>query len=240
MKNLFFLLLLPGLFFSKIQSREPLFYERNIVDERSKTFHKALSAVKKVSGSCSEEKARMIMEIVYQIRPDIYVEIGVLSGASLIPALYAMKDMKHGKAYAIDAWSAKVAVEHMNESNPNYQHIKNINYKKHLKKFKKTLEKRKLEDFCKIIHKPAVEASSKIRKPIDILHLDGGVSRDDALLDAQYYLPKVRSGGYILFNNYSYCVDGKLPRKEAFQYILNECNLVDFCDHYNFFVFQKI
>jgi hypothetical protein len=55
---------------------------------------------------------------------------------------------------------------------------------------------------------------------IDILHIDGNHSEDPALFDAKNWLPKVRPGGYIWFD------DANWPTtKKAVDYLLETCEL---------------
>jgi len=74
------------------------------------------------------------------------------------------------------------------------------------------------------------QASSEIPE-IDILHIDGN-HQDAALLDVELYFPKVKSGGYIWFDDIkSSNVQKKKKATIALESILPECEIIEYVDN---------
>lgn len=57
---------------------------------------------------------------------------------------------------------------------------------------------------------------------IDILHIDGNHTEDVALADAKMYLPKVKSGGYIWFDDVNWPTT-----KNAWEYLSLHCDKIE-------------
>ena len=57
---------------------------------------------------------------------------------------------------------------------------------------------------------------------IDILHIDGNHTEDSAYFDAVHWLPKVKQGGYIWFDDVNWSTTNK-----AVRYMKDYCTLIE-------------
>src|ERR1700675_371042 len=54
---------------------------------------------------CSEQKAKMMLELVVITKPAVCVEIGAFTGSTTLPMLAGLRYLGVGRAYVIDPWS---------------------------------------------------------------------------------------------------------------------------------------
>lgn len=163
---------------------------------------KVLPELSTIDGWCSQEKAQRMMDLIYQTHPQICVEIGVFGGSSIYPTACALAYLKSGVVYAIDPWTKMDCSEGYTPGDPNYEWWNSIDLEKIYSNFLHMLKKYKLQHYCKVMRMTAEQACPYfVDGTIDILHIDGNHSEDSALRDAILYLPKVKSGGYIWFDD---------------------------------------
>jgi hypothetical protein len=187
---------------------------------------------------CSKEKAELIMQLVIVERPQTCVEIGAFSGSCTLPMLVALKHMKHGTAIVIDAWSNKEAVKGLDSNDPNTSWWNSVDLKSVKRSFLSMIHTWNLASYCKIIPTSSEMAASKIDS-IDFLHLDGNFSEQGALLDTNLYLPKVKSGGYVLLSNVLIMVSGKPTKMKALWPIFDQCDIIAEIENGNAILFKK-
>lgn len=182
---------------------------------------------KKWDGWCPKEKAHAMMDLVFEEKPLICVEIGVYGGSSIFPTAYALKQTGQGVVYAIDPWKNIECTMHTQEHDPNYFFWSKVDLQTVYKRFCLNLREFNLQKQCIVMRKTSVEAADFILGPIDILHIDGNHSEESSFLDATLYLPKVRSGGYIWFDDINWFnIDGEFTTRKALDYLLNDCDVV--------------
>lgn len=187
---------------------------------------------------CSEEKARLLMELVLLEKPSVCAEIGVFSGSSLLPVAAVLSYLRQGRAYAIDPWSNKEAIENYSESDPNAKWWAGLNMDQVYHSFILMCSEWKIKPYCRTLRVTSRQASYEIGQ-IDFLHIDGNYSEESSLEDVILFTPKVRSGGYILYSNFSWTVDGQQTRVAAFQKLLESCEIVSIIDDRNCFLLRK-
>ncbi len=172
-------------------------------DEGWKTYQKdTLKMQSKLPGWCTQEKAAKMMDLIYEIKPTVCVEIGVFGGSSLIPTARALKYLKQGKVYAIDPWARLECLEGYSDQDPNYEWWSQINLEQIYQDFRTALYRLRLNPYCVVMRMTGEKALENFTDgSIDILHIDGNHTEDVALRDAQMYLPKMKKGGYIWFDD---------------------------------------
>ena len=188
---------------------------------------------------CSTEKANLLMDIVTILKPNTCVEIGVYTGSSLLPIAASLKRVKNGRVYAIDAWSNDIATQHLTSDDPNRKTWEQTDLRHAYKMFRKMINIWKLESVCQEIYSSSKMAVNKVDS-IDFLHIDGSYSEESSYEDVQFYLPKVKKGGYILFTFIGWTVNGKMPRIKAFQLLLDHCEIIADIDERNTFLVRKL
>lgn len=159
------------------------------------------------------------MDLIYETKPTTCVEVGVFGGSSLFPTACTLKFLKKGKVYAIDPWENADCLEGYTPQNPNYDWWSKINLDTIYQDFIALLDKYNLNQHTVVMRMSGREALQTFRnKSIDILHIDGNHTEEVALQDAKMYLPKVKKGGYIWFD------DANWPTtRKAWEYLSEYC-----------------
>lgn len=179
-----------------------------------------------LEGWCSQEKAMNFIDLVLEVKPEVCVEIGAFGGSSVFPVASALKFLGNGTLIAIDPWDKIECIKYFDPIE-DAEHLKwwgnlNINYIYYA--YLNMLKKNGLEDYVVTLRSTSENAISHI-DTIDILYIDGNHSELVSLLDVELYLPKVRDGGYVWYN------DAPWPdRQEALELLLDACDVVKHID----------
>ena len=237
-KKTFLFFLLFGFLSLSAQERKIPFLERkNISAYANWKQHQnlVLSQQKNIPGWCPSEKAIRMMNLIYQIKPQICVEIGVFGGSSIYPTASALKFLGQGKVYAIDPWENSHCLEGYTPDNIHYQWWSSIDLEKIYIGFLNMLEEFKIRDHCVPMKMTALKALSHFADgSIDILHIDGNHTEENAFQDAQNYLPKVKPGGYIWFDDINWSTTRK-----AWEFLNSECKAIESLSTNEYVLFQK-
>lgn len=187
---------------------------------------------------CSQEKATLLMDLTALTKPDVCVEVGAGLGYSLAPVGAALELIGNGTVYAIDAWSNEIATRYWSDDDPNKGPWSTVDMEAIHNIFQNTVATWNFKDRCVEIPLPSEEAAFCVDK-IDFLHFDGDYSERGALEDVMHYLPRVKSGGYVLLSNIFTAVNGKLPKMKAFVSLLEACEVVCEIEEDNVFLLKK-
>jgi hypothetical protein len=153
------------------------------------------------------------------VQPDVCVEIGVFGGASIYPTAKALRYLKHGIVYAIDPWAKGDCQVGYDPEDLNYIWWSSLDLEKIYQGFLQLLTRHRLQPFCKPLRMTSKEALAHFSdNSVDILHIDGNHTEEVALFDATMWLPKVKSGGYIWFDDANWSTTAR-----AVEYLLEHC-----------------
>jgi hypothetical protein len=186
----------------------------------------------------TQEKAQLIMELIAFTKPKICVDIGSFTGSSSLPMAATLKYLNSGKVYLIDAWSPQEAVKNISMNDPNYAWWSALQMQKIKDQCEMMIHQWELEGYCQIIHDLSERAAQQIDE-IDFLHLDGDFSAMGSLLDATLYVPKVKSGGYILLSDALTVIDHMHSKKTTIWFLYHECELISELENGNVLLFKK-
>lgn len=154
-----------------------------------------------IEGWCTFEKAKLLVEKIIQAKPKVLVEIGVFGGSSLIPQALALKLNNQGMIHGIDPWTKDAALEGMIAPEHKDWWAKvdlDVIYEHCLMQ----IHNNGVESFVNLHRAKASDVVDQFADGgIDILHIDGNHSEEPAYQDAKLYLPKVKSGGFIFFDD---------------------------------------
>jgi predicted O-methyltransferase YrrM len=190
-------------------------------EQWNKCKQKVVHFLPSIQGWCSPEKATRMMDLIYKTHPEVCVEVGVYGGSSVFPTATALKYLNQGVIYAIDPWRNEDCLVGYKPGDPNYNWWNKIDLEEIYRGFLHILKRHKLTDYCEVVRMTGAEAVSHFDdESIDILHIDGNHSEESALHDAQAYLPKVKKGGYIWFDDANWS-----STKKAVSYLLDHCEL---------------
>jgi predicted O-methyltransferase YrrM len=188
-----------------------------------------------IEGWCTPEKADKMMDLIYETHPQICVEIGVFGGSSIFPTAKALKYLGKGVVFAIDPWQNEECVKGYSPSNPNFRWWYEAPLPDIYQHFLNNLQRYDLFAYCPILRMTSAWAVQLFSdESIDILHIDGNHTEEAALEDATLYLPKVKKGGYIWFDD----IDWESTKK-AGQYLKEHCRLDQTRSTKSYALFQK-
>ena len=156
----------------------------------------------KLLGWSTQRKAHALAAITLGLRPAIAVDIGSYSGRSVVPVVLAMKEVSHGKVIAIDAWDAITAADGYGEKNAMWwKTSSNL-----------TGARAQLQDMVKATAASAIvqieaKRSDNVTVPeiIDLLHIDGQHTTEQATRDVDRFASKVRIGGVCVMDGIGFC-----------------------------------
>ncbi len=174
-----------------------------------------------VNGWCTETKAGILIDLILKVRPSVVVEIGAWGGKSLIPMAHALRANQKGVIYGIDPWDAEASLEEMmHEGN-----------KKHWES--QAVHEAVLHGLVSHInqfglggHIRLVRSTSEDAPPIpniDILHVDGNHSEKTSYLDVTKWVPLVKSGGWIIFDDMTWHENGLNTTEKAVKWLDANC-----------------
>ncbi len=186
----------------------------------------AFNSMRYLEGWCSERKAGRLMDIVWEMDPQIVVEIGVFGGKSLVPMAYALKAKGSGVVYGIDPWSCQASAEGMDGANKTWW--ESIDHEAILSGLQTKVKQFQLSNYIKLVQATSVDADPIYG--IDILHIDGNHSEAASYADTLKWVPLVREGGIIIFDDITWgttskatdWLDQHCQRVESVQDVENE------------------
>jgi cephalosporin hydroxylase len=156
--------------------------------------------VKGIEGWCSTEKMTKMTSLILATKPQRVVEIGVFYGKSLICQALAMKKNKIGKIYGIDSWNPIDCLMHMTNEN-DIKWWSSLNYDMIYDQCITNIRESETEHFVHILKDNSMNVANNINFPIDILHIDGNHEALSACQNVSLYVPKIKSGGFLWFND---------------------------------------
>lgn len=158
---------------------------------------KALKSLKELHGWCTPNKASLLMDFVYMLKPETVVEIGVFGGSSLVPMAFALKDIGSGVIYGIDPWSSQASAQGMEGVNQDWW--ANLDHEAIMQSLVVKLEEYDLNTHVQLIRETS-ESAAEIPY-IDMIHIDGNHSEEASFYDVNKWVPLVRKGGIIIFDD---------------------------------------
>lgn len=242
MRKFLALLLFTALTMVKVfsfEGREVLKLDKNN-QEIKKLLSEIESARQKAPGWCTQEKTEAIASLIYNIKPQLCVEVGVFGGSSFFPVALTLKHLKHGKAIAIDAWDNELCIKYMSKDDANRAWWEKVDLIEILSKFKQMLIELDLFSYYEICRKPSFEAAKTLNKnSIHFLHLNGNKSAKGSQEDIQNYLPLVAKDGYILLSDVNWSVRNQRPIHDAALVLSETYQLIALLEDGNAFLFKK-
>lgn len=150
-------------------------------------------------GWTTKERALEFAQLVIDEKPMLIVEGGVFAGGSMIPMALALKELGRGKIYGIDPWRVEAAIEAENQANQEWW-TKNVDLEKMQQLSVQAIWRYDLEAHAMLLRARAENCCDLFRE-IDIWNCDGNHSEEASCRDVDLYLPRVKHGGLILFDD---------------------------------------
>lgn len=156
--------------------------------------------IKNIDGWCSNEKMNKMVSLILATKPQCIVEIGVFYGKSFLCQALALKKNKFGKIYGIDSWNASDCISYMTDA-VSINWWNSLNYDMIYDQFLENIRNCEVEHFTHILKGKSIDCINHIDFPIDILHIDGNHEELSSCKDVLVYIPKLKQGGFLWFND---------------------------------------
>ena len=196
-----------------------------VVDKRDSTQFKstAFECMDQVQGWCSHQKASILLDIILAVKPKTVVEIGVWGGKSLLPMAYTLKRIGKGIVYGIDPWDSQASLEGvMHEGNIAFW--RTVDHEGILLQLIDVIGQYGLDDSVRLVRDTSAHAP--IIEEIDILHIDGNHSDVTSYIDVTKWVPLVRKGGWIVFDDMNWFENGVTTTGRAVEYLNTHCHQI--------------
>jgi hypothetical protein len=178
----------------------------------------------KFPGWCSRGKAQRIMDILLNNSSDVCVEVGVYGGSSFFPIAATLAFKKQGMAYAIDPWENTPCLEGYQEDEDKniFNYWGKIDLVKVMQKFINSMHENGLDANYTLLRLTSNEAALLFEdSSINFLHIDGNHSELASMNDVVTWLPKVKSGGIICFDDAWWA-----STQKAIKFMKESCDLM--------------
>ena len=176
-------------------------------------------------------RAKEMAELIIQIKPKTIVEIGSFKGQSTVTMGFALRENNDGgKLYAIDPWKVEYAAEGDSSAedidwwsnkidlNIIHQDCMSEIWSHHL-------------DRWVVVIRAASQNCYELFHDIDLLYIDGCHSEVASTRDVENYVPKVKSGGYIIMDDCDWPTT-----KKAVNMVEEACKLDRDYTHYKYWI----
>jgi hypothetical protein len=154
-----------------------------------------------LEGWATVEKAMAMATLIEEEKPGVVVELGVFGGRSLIPQAMALRANGAGVIIGVDPWKLEPVLEGEIADADKDWWTKNVDLEEIESGFFWKLWELELADWTVIVRGTSKQAIPVIPAKIDILHVDGNHSTLASTRDVSLYLPKVRPGGFVWFDD---------------------------------------
>lgn len=205
-----------------------------------------LSIRPSIHGWTSEEKCSYFFDLAIELisqhhknqlteKGPVWVDIGTFAGASILSPATVFKFFDMGTVIAIDPWNKLEAIRNFDPiaDKQNLEWWSKLDLELIHRSYLRLLNQQQLEKYCITLKMTSEKAASQISL-IDVLHIDGNHGEFSTYSDVKLYLPKVRSGGYIILNDTLW-----EQIQPSVEYLLTACEVVDLIDGGNCLLFKK-
>lgn len=165
--------------------------------QKEQAKQEAFEVMDELDGWCTKTKASILIELIFISKAETVVEIGVWGGKSLIPMAFALKSLAKGKIYGVDPWCTDESAEGMTGAHKDWWSA--VDHESIYQGLVTAIRKYKLGKHIELIRKSSEQADPIMN--IDILHIDGNHSEKTSLYDVRKWVPLVKKGGFIIFDD---------------------------------------
>lgn len=158
-------------------------------------------AIPTIQGWCTVEKGQHLAELVVEQRPGLCVEIGVYAGRSLVALALACRHVG-GFAVGIDPWAQEANCDGWDKDDANRDWWSRVDMEPFYAQAQASISIFGLREHCALLRTRAEPAAAVFAAgSVGLLHIDGNHSESAACRDVALYLPKLRPGGLLVFDD---------------------------------------
>jgi len=204
--------------------QEVVVFKEDISTKIEQTKQIAFSYMQSLEGWCTRNKASILIDLIYMLRPTTVVEIGVWGGKSLIPMAYAMKSLNQGSCYGIDPWDNQASIVGMEGAN--YDWWEKVDHEGILNGLISKIALYQLFPQITLIRSTSQNAAPI--ENIDMIHIDGNHSEESSMFDVNKWVPLVRKGGIVIFDDVDWPSNAK-----AVEWLDTNCTRINVFKEHN-------
>lgn len=174
----------------------------------------------KLEGWMTPERGLQFVEHVLEHKPKVVVEIGVFGGRSMLCYALALRQLNEGGVYyGIDPWEIQAVQE--GETVPeNREWNSGVDWNAIHLGAMNVIWKHNLDKWAVVV-RSASHHCHGLFQDIDLLAIDGSHVESVAVRDVELYLPKLKPGGYLFFD------DSDWPStQKAIKLVEQSCDLI--------------
>ena len=182
-----------------------------------KPFDDIWGRYKDIHGWCLEEKARYLYNHILETDPELVMEIGIFGGKSFFPIVEAVKEndvqlglgnknKKGGMCIGLEPWESAPAIEGDNGKDADewWEAIDDRTWAGIMGVFYNLARGGNLMEWMEIhrtTSKDFLPVFTDMDRKLDLLHIDGNHSTEQAMFDVVSYTPFIKSGGYLVMDD---------------------------------------
>lgn len=153
-----------------------------------------------MDGWCTPERGVEMATHIIETNAQVCVDIGVYAGRSTIAMGFAARQLNTSIVYGIDSWKVDSAIEGDNvEENAKWWKERSRLEEMHWQAMH-LIWSHRLDQWITIIRNGS-QYVHRLFSVIDCLNIDGNHTEIASCRDVELYVPKVRSGGYVFFDD---------------------------------------
>lgn len=174
-----------------------------------------------MEGWTEVERACEMASCIIETKARICVDIGVFAARSTIAMGFAARELNTSWVYGIDNWNPGAAQDNDDHKEGVEWWEKQSNLESIHQQAMRSIWDHRLEPWV-IILRAKSEHVHQLFPVIDFLNIDGGHSELASCRDVSLYLPRVKSGSYVLMDD-----TGWPTTQKAVQMIEQQCDLIN-------------
>ena len=161
-------------------------------------------------GGCSPSKALVMAELIRVYQLNITADIGVYRGRSLLPQALAHRMCGGGLVYGIDPWSAAEAHEEDLSTDVKARldtFLATTDFDAMYRDVQALISQLELQQHCVLVRETSANAAQFFQAEnveFDLIHIDGNHDTRKVRSDVSLYLPRLRTGGFLLLDDVSW------------------------------------
>lgn len=147
-----------------------------------------------LDGWTTEDRLKMMAQLITTDKPELVVELGVFGGRSFIAQALALQVVGEGVIYGVDPWRKEAAIE--GEIAANATWWSNIDLEAIHRKSMSAIWNNSLEQHAVVVRSES-QHCYHLFDNIDIINIDANHSELASCRDFRLYYPRVKKGGWI-------------------------------------------
>lgn len=174
-----------------------------------------------MEGWSTPERCCEMAEKILETKAKVCVDIGVFAGRSTISMGFAARQLVDSKVYGIDPWTPEAATDNDDNKEGIDWWKDKANLEDMQRQAVRSVWNHHLEPWVVLIRSRS-EYVYQLFPEIEFLNIDGGHSEISSCRDVELYLPHVKSGYYIFFDDTAWP-----STQKAVRMIDEQCELIN-------------